>query len=147
LDAFLANAEEILETAGIYAGWQGDASDLTFLIAPEGSIRIIAASDWPLESLCRERGATAAYRVSRSAGRVAVEGCSLGRRCFLESESPADTARRLLGRRSSGVRNGHVQAQIRVADSEHIGRHFENRPRLNPRGHAYAQAALLLHEA
>ncbi len=92
MDLFLANAEKILETAGAAR----DAAELTILVEPQGQIRMIADSDWPLESLRLERGATMAYRVSGSSGQVVVEGRSTNASCRLEKDSPALIARRLL---------------------------------------------------
>jgi hypothetical protein len=70
---------------------------MTILIGPEGHIRMVADSDWPLESLARHHGAQSAYRVSEETGRIRVEGRDGMRRCLLESASPARTARLLLG--------------------------------------------------
>jgi hypothetical protein len=97
LDTFLANAEEILRTAEGRRGEGMDEPDFTFLVGPRGEIQMIAGSDWPLESLQRERGAAVVYRVGRGGGRTWVEGRSLWRTCRLESPSPAAVARRLLG--------------------------------------------------
>ncbi len=96
MDPFLAHAAEILETAQscVHAG--GTPSDLAILIGRGGEISIVADSDWPLESLRRERGAEMAYRVASAGGRVAVEARATGRACRLESESPAAVWRRLL---------------------------------------------------
>jgi hypothetical protein len=70
---------------------------MTILIGQNG-IRMIADSDWPLESLLWHHGAQTAYRVSESGGSVRVEGREGSRRCVLESASHARTARLLLGR-------------------------------------------------
>ncbi len=86
MDTFLANAEKILDTAEAATRWPGEASELTFLVGYHGHIEIIAQTDWPLESLCRERGAAAGYRLVRRGGRVTVEGRSLARSCRLESQ-------------------------------------------------------------
>jgi hypothetical protein len=97
LNTFLVNAEEILETAAGRAANAADAPDFTFLIGPEGTVRMIAGSDWPLESLRREHGAAAVYRVGRGGGEVWVEGHSMWNSCRLTRPSPAALARRLLG--------------------------------------------------
>jgi hypothetical protein len=68
----------------------------TVLIAREGGIRMVADSDWPLESLARESGAEMAYRVSVTNSQISVDGITHGRRCALQSEPPATTFRRLL---------------------------------------------------
>lgn len=58
------------------------------LIGQDGAIQLCADSDWPLESLARERGARAAYRVSSHPGGVRVEGREGLRTCLLESRQP-----------------------------------------------------------
>ena len=70
---------------------------MTILIGQNG-IRMIADSDWPLESLLWHHGAHTAYRVTEAGGSVRVEGREGSRRCVLESSSHARTARLLLGR-------------------------------------------------
>src|SRR5689334_2839887 len=70
-------------------------SDMTILITPEG-IRMIAGSDWPLESLQLHHGAEMAYRVSQSAINVRVEGRAGSRTCLFETAKPEQAARALL---------------------------------------------------
>ncbi len=72
-------------------------SDLTILIGHQCGVRMIAGSDWPLEGLGRVHGAEMAYRISRHAAGIRLEGRGEGRRCVLETASPAATARLLLG--------------------------------------------------
>ena len=93
----LANAENILETA--LAG-EGEVS---ILIGHDGAIRIMADTDWPLDSLQNYHGTREAYRVRRMAGRVRVEGKSAKNSCLLESEPPARTAHFLLADRTRSV--------------------------------------------
>lgn len=88
---------EILDAAES-ASRNGQAcTEMSILIGPEGHIRMVADSDWPLESLARHHGAQSAYRVSEETGRIRVEGRDGMRRCLLESSSPARVARLLLG--------------------------------------------------
>jgi len=90
-------ARSILDAAES-ASRNGQAcSEMTILIGPEGNIRMVADSDWPLESLARHHGAQSAYRVSEETGRIRVEGRDGMRRCVLESAAPARIARLLLG--------------------------------------------------
>jgi hypothetical protein len=90
-------AREILDTAE-NASRQGlVCSEMTILISPEGHIRMVADSDWPLDSLVRHHGAQSAYRVSERTGLIQVEGRDGMRRCLLESASPSRIARLLLG--------------------------------------------------
>ena len=91
--------EEIFDTA-LAASQEGPPSpDLTILIGNENAISMISGSDWPLDSLALDRGAKSAYRVSGvPGGRIRVEGRHGLSRCVMESPSPAQTARLLLGR-------------------------------------------------
>lgn len=89
---FLEHANQILDAAES----AGECSPITILLGP-GDIRIIAESDWPLDSLLLHHGAEAAYRVSGQEGFVRVEGRQGRRRCLLES-SPTRITRALLHR-------------------------------------------------
>lgn len=71
-------------------------SDMTILITAEGAIRMVADSDWPLDSLAWHHGAQSAYRVSDRRGSVRVEGREGSKTCVLESAKPAQIARMLL---------------------------------------------------
>jgi hypothetical protein len=90
---FAENAAEILNAAEA----AGSPSDLTILMGPDG-IRMIADSDWPLDSLLWHHGATAAYRVSGAGNSIRVEGREGSRRCVLESNLRS-TVRMLLAAR------------------------------------------------
>jgi len=90
---FAEDAESILSAAES----AGSCSEMTILIGQNG-IRMIADSDWPLESLLWHHGAHTGYRVTGVDGSVRVEGREGSRRCVLESSSHAKTARLLLGR-------------------------------------------------
>jgi hypothetical protein len=93
---FVDTAVEILEAAENVARAGQAPSELTFLIGMEGGIRIVADSDWPLDSLQREHGARMAYRLSPTQGRISVDGREGSRTCHLEADPPARTARFLL---------------------------------------------------
>jgi hypothetical protein len=90
-------ARNILEAAESASRSGQVCSEMTILIGPEGNIRMVADSDWTLESLARHHGAQSAYRVSEETGRIRVEGRDGMRRCVLESAAPARIARLLLG--------------------------------------------------
>ena len=83
-------------------------TDMTILITPEGGIRMVADSDWPLESLEAHHGARMAYRVSQSAAHVRVEGRAGSRTCLFETAKPERAARLLLQ---------SVPANYQIADS------------------------------
>jgi len=90
VDAFWTTAAGILETAQAAA----DPANLTILIGPQGSIHMVADSDWGLDALRQHHGARAAYRVSRNSRSVLVEGREGARTCRLETGNPV---RQLLG--------------------------------------------------
>ncbi len=83
-------AERILETARLSPG-----GDWTVLITHAGQTQMLAANDWPLESLLAERGAAMAFRVLQHQGSIVVEGRSLRDRCRLESIRPFRVGRPL----------------------------------------------------
>jgi hypothetical protein len=70
---------------------------MTILIGREAGIRMITDSDWPLESLTRHNGAEVGYQVTERAGALQVEGRKGPRSCLLQSTSPAQVYRQLLG--------------------------------------------------
>jgi hypothetical protein len=92
---FVDHAQNILEAAES----AGSCSEVTILVGPNG-IRMIADSDWPLDSLLMHHGAETAYRVSERRGSVTVEGREGSKRCMLESVPPAQVARLMLAARS-----------------------------------------------
>jgi hypothetical protein len=86
---FAQRAEELLETA--VAGPPG--SEMTVLIGHDGRLELCngpegQGSEWALDSLVRERGARAAYRVISRGNTVRVEGREGLRTCVLESLRP-----------------------------------------------------------
>ena len=93
---FTERASQLLDAAQSACAHGEVCPDMTVLIGHDGALRLIAHSDWPLESLARERAASAAYRVTQSAGAVRVEGRQGLQRCLLEAPAPAATARLLL---------------------------------------------------
>ena len=96
---FLQNAERIFETASSAEGMELESGNLAILIGQDGAIRMVMGSDWPLHSLETHYGAKAAYRVSREASQVRVEGKSRGASCMLQSEPISSIAKRLLADR------------------------------------------------
>jgi hypothetical protein len=70
---------------------------MTILIDQQGGIRMIAGSEWPLAALQRHQGAAMAYRVSTQHRQITVEGTSGEERCRLQTDSPVNPMRRLLG--------------------------------------------------
>lgn len=96
VDALLSNARTLLETAtgSVELGLGG--GDWTVFYGPQGGLQMIAGRDAALASLEWSHGATAAWQVSRSGGRVRVEGHSGDERCLLESHAREGMTRRLL---------------------------------------------------
>ena len=95
MNRFVDNAMQILNAAESAVESGHTPSDMTILMTPQG-IRMIADSDWPLESLQLHHGAEMAYRVSQSAIIVRVEGRSGARTCLFETAKPEQAARALL---------------------------------------------------
>jgi hypothetical protein len=87
VSAFLRQAEEIFATADT-AG--AEDTELAVLVDQAGSIQVLVANGWDAEALRVDRGARSVYRISRSAGRVRLEGRTAGERCLLESARPPE---------------------------------------------------------
>ena len=96
MSRFLDNAAKILDAAESALQSGHTPTDMTILITAEGAIRMVADSDWPLDSLQSHHGAKMAYRVSQNASVVRVEGREDSRTCLFETLKPARTARLLL---------------------------------------------------
>ena len=94
MDPLTRDASNILETALLNTG-----EEWTLLVGTESGVRLISASDWSLESLRVHHGAERAYRIHRRFGRTEVEASNGQMRCLLQSEPPAQTARKLLSAR------------------------------------------------
>jgi len=93
---FSEQARKILDAAESASRSGQACSDMTILIGPEGNIRMVADSDWPLDSLIRHHGAKSGYRVSEKTGSISVDAREGTRRCRLESVTPSHVARLLL---------------------------------------------------
>jgi hypothetical protein len=91
-DLFLDHAAGILDTATACAGQQ----DWTILVGTDGQLEMLAANDWPLESLARERGSQMAFRVKHSDSTVHVEGRQGLRSCSFASEPAGAAMQRML---------------------------------------------------
>ena len=98
MNGFVDNAVNILSAAENCLESGHTPSDMTILIMPEGGIRMVADSDWPLDSLQMHHGAKMAYRVNQSASIVRVEGRAGSRTCLFETAKPERVARFLLQR-------------------------------------------------
>ncbi len=105
MSRFVDYAAEILTAAESAVESGHTPSDMTILITHEGGIRMIADSDWPLDSLQQYHGAKMAYRVSQSAAHVRVEGRAGSRTCLIETQKP-EWAARLLRQRAPLLLNG-----------------------------------------
>jgi hypothetical protein len=96
VSGFTQRAEQLLEAAEAAVARGESCSHVTMLIAHDGGIRMLAESDWPLDSLARQHGARAVYRVSENKGAVRVEAREGSRTCVMESLPGAALARMLL---------------------------------------------------
>ena len=97
MGAFWTDAEGIFETAREAAHSGSSDCDLAILMGAGGQIRILDAAGWALTGLLAEHGARSGYRITRKNGTLRVEGRSGSDTCLLRSDSPAKTARFLLG--------------------------------------------------
>jgi hypothetical protein len=82
---FFNHAHEIFETA---AAAGEDASELTILIHKTGQIHIMQGAEAPLDTLQMQHGYASAFRVSREAAGIRVEGRSGNQRCTLQADKP-----------------------------------------------------------
>jgi hypothetical protein len=87
MSALLKNAESIFEAAKSAASLD-NATNWSILVSPDGSIHMVADSQWTLESLRMQNTAAMAYRVDRSGGTLKVEAQSGSQKCTLESARP-----------------------------------------------------------
>lgn len=93
VDLFFENARRILETATAAQS----PSEATIVITEAGGLRILSASDWPLDRLVAHLGAQSAYRVTARTNGIEVEGRSRTRSCRLqEVRSPLRAGTSLL---------------------------------------------------
>jgi hypothetical protein len=93
---FAENAAKIFDAAESAARSGHALSDMSVLIGVNGAIRMVAGSDWSLESLRAHHGADMAFRVTERDSHVTVEGRTQRQTCHLRSEDPARIARHLL---------------------------------------------------
>lgn len=98
MSRFAETAQSILAAAESAAAAGETPSEMTILIGQDGAIRMVADSDWALDSLALHHGARSAYRVSNTRGAVRVEGREGLKKCVMESVAPAQAARLLLSR-------------------------------------------------
>ena len=99
MSRFTEDAAGILDAAESASARGYACSEMTILIGQDGAIRMVADSDWPLDSLAAHHGAQTAYRVSERCGSVRVEGREGTRKCVLESPKPSHVARLMLAAR------------------------------------------------
>lgn len=97
MSRFVENAVKLMKAAESAAEAGHSPTDMAILISAQGNIRMVANSDWPLESLQRYHGSRTAYRVSKQNDKVRVDGREAGRTCTFESEDPNTAARLILG--------------------------------------------------
>lgn len=98
MGGFTENAARIFEVAESVFQAGHDPSDITILIGSTGGIRLIADSDWPLESLQARHGAEMAYRVSHDRDTLRLDGRSGERSCVLATAQRKAIAGGLLRR-------------------------------------------------
>ena len=84
MDRFLADAENILNTALNAMASGHRPTEMTILMGAGRQMQLLADCDWSRQSIRVERGASAAYRVTCRQSKVIVEGDQQGRNCRLE---------------------------------------------------------------
>lgn len=92
MNGFIDNGAKIFEAAQNVMNTGESPSDYTIVMGAQGGITLIADSDWPLDSLLRERGAGMAYRVKPGANKVSVDGVDGNTSCHFEAIAPARAA-------------------------------------------------------
>jgi hypothetical protein len=85
VSGFAEQAQRILDAAVAAAERGQPCSETTILIGAGGGIRMIADSDWPLDSLIRDGEVRAAYRVTARGDALRVEGREGRRKCLVEA--------------------------------------------------------------
>ena len=96
MSRFVENAASLLDAAERAMESGHNPSDLTVLISADGAIRMIAESDWPLDSLQAHNGARMVYRVRNENSKLRVEGRAGSRTCLFETAKPGRAAHLLL---------------------------------------------------
>jgi hypothetical protein len=66
-----------------------DDCNMAILVNRDGGIHMIEGADWELEPMRLHYGASAAYRVNRTAGAVKLEARRANEGCTLVAERPA----------------------------------------------------------
>ncbi len=97
MSRFLENAANLLDAAESAVLSGNSPSHMTILVGCEGGIRMIADSDWPLDSLQNHHGAVMAYRITQQSEKVRVEGREGLRTCLFETPNPNRAAKLILG--------------------------------------------------
>jgi hypothetical protein len=82
MDVFLENAQRIFDVA--QADVSGEDSQFALLVHDDGGLHFIMESPVSIEGASAYGGARTAYRVTRSARGVRVEGRSGGKDCVIE---------------------------------------------------------------
>ena len=96
MNRFWEDAANIFETAS--AAGDGSGSEIAILIDERKSLRIVDATGWGLDALCREYQASTAYTVKRNGTSVVVEAGNGSERCTLQKKIVNGTAlKSLLG--------------------------------------------------
>ena len=79
VNQLLENANRILDAAESMRVAGHTGADWSILVGSQGAIHMVSGSDWPLEALRFQHGATQAYRVIHKDDEIQVE-CKDGQR-------------------------------------------------------------------
>jgi hypothetical protein len=83
MDTLLENAQRIFDVAR--SG--GDNQDFALLIRPDGALHFVMESPFSTDAAAIHAGSQTAFRITRSRGRVRVEGRTANRDCILEERN------------------------------------------------------------
>jgi hypothetical protein len=89
MDTLFENAHRIFEVAR--SGGAADNQDFALLIRPDGGLHFVMEAPFSMEAAALHCGARIAYRITRSADGVRVDGRGGGRNCVLEESSATKT--------------------------------------------------------
>jgi hypothetical protein len=84
MDTLLENAQRIFDIAR--SG--DDNQDFALLIRPDGGLHFVMESPFSIDAAATHAGSQTAFRITRSRGRVTVQGRSAHRDCILEERDP-----------------------------------------------------------
>lgn len=96
MERFASQAASIFQAADAVFQRGEHPTPITLLFDTHGSMRLICNSDWPLDRICQEHGASMAYQVAPDKEVLRLEGQCGERRIIYETGRKSEKIRRLL---------------------------------------------------